>query len=146
MTYSVSIDRSSMVGDLDPLVITNNPHGTTLHLPEDFAVWPAFETRRTYAPDSGYEAGRTLLAAVQDAAELSLTVYAHGASGALLAAAKAELEAALAQWSYDLTLTVDSVAHVYHAEILLGVPWGAIDSGMVAAHLARTSFSIPLNP
>lgn len=142
----ISIDRSGMVGAPAPLVITANPHGTTFHLPEDGVVWPAFETRRTYAPDSAYESGRMLLAAVQDAAELSLTVYAHAASGAALATAKAELEAALAQWSYDLTLTVDSVAYTYHAEIVLGIPWGPIDSGMVAAHMASASFSIPLNP
>lgn len=143
---SISIDRSGMVGAPAPLVIADYPTASGLHLPEDGVVWPVFETRRTYAPDSAYEAGRLLLAAVQGAAELPLTVYAMGTSGADLAASKAELEAALAQWSYDLTLTVDSVAYTYHAEIVLGIPWGPIDSGMVRARMARTSFSIPLNP
>lgn len=141
---TISIDRTGL--SLAPLVIDSDPFTGSLYLPEEGLVWPAFDTRRLYAPDSNHAAGRTLLAAVQDAAELPLTVYAQGASGAALEAAKAELEAAVAQWSYDLTLTVDSVAHTYHAEIVLGVPWGPIDSGMVAAHLARTSFSIPLNP
>lgn len=140
----ISISRSSL--SLAPLVLTTNPAAGSLYLPEDGAIWPVFETRRTYAPDSAYAPGRTLLAAVQGAAELPLTVYAHATTGAALAAAKAELERALAQWSYDLTLTVDSVATTYHAEVLLGIPWGPIDSGMVAAHLARTSFTIPLNP
>lgn len=140
---SLSIDRTSL--SLAPLVIAQD-FSDGLYLPEDGAVWPSFETRRTYAPDSAYEGGRALLAAVQGAAELPLTVYAKGASGGALATSKAELEDALAQWSYDLTLTVDSVAHVYRAEVVLGVPWGPIDSGMVAAHMARTSFSIPLNP
>lgn len=140
----VSIDRASLA--LTPLVITGNPFASGLHIPEDAITWPHFDTRREYAPDSKWASGRTLLAAVQDAAELPLTIYAHGADGAALAASKAELEAALAQWSYSLTLTVDSVAHVYNAEIVLGVPWGPIDSGMVAARMARTSFSIPLNP
>lgn len=139
----LSIDRASL--SLPPLVITGNPFAGSLHLPEDGATWPAFDTRRTYAPDSAYVGGRTLLAAVREAAEIPLTIYAHATTGALLAAAKAELEAAIAQWSYTLTLTVDSVAHVYAAEVVLGVPWGQIDSGMVAAHLARASFSIPLN-
>lgn len=141
---TLSIDRTSLA--LAPLVITSNPFGAALYLPEEGLVWPVFETRRHYAPDSNHEAGRTLLAAVRGAAELPLTVYATAASGAALETAKAELEAAVAQWSYDLTLTVDSVAHTYHAEIVLDLPWGAIDSGMVAAHMARTSFSIPLNP
>lgn len=140
----VSIDRGGL--SLPPLVIGQAVHGVRWRLPEDGVVWPSFETRRTYAPDSAWVPGRTLLAAVQEAAELPLTVYAHGTSGADLADSKAELEAALAQWSYDLTLTVDSVAYTYHAEILLGVPWGPIDSGMVAERMARTSFSIPLNP
>ena len=141
---SLTIDRTSL--SLPPLVITNNPFGTTLHLPEDGLVWPAFGTRRTYAPDSAYVPGKALLAAVRDATEIPVTIYAHGDSGAATDAAKAELEDALAQWSYDLTLTVDSVAHVYRAEIVLGVPWGPVDSGMVRAHLASASFSIPLNP
>ena len=141
---SLTFDRTSL--GKSPLVVTNNPFGTALHLPEEGLVWPSFATRRTYAPDSPYESGRMLLAAVRDAAELPLTVYAHGESGAATEAAKAELEEAVAQWSYDLTLTVDSVAHVYRAEILLDIPWGDVDSGMVAAHMARASFSIPLNP
>lgn len=140
---SLTIDRGSL--SLPPLVVGQD-FAASLYLPEDGAVWPSFETRRAYAPDSAYVAGRSLLAAVKGAAELSLTVYARGSSGAALATAKADLEAALAQWSYPLTLTVDSVAHTYRAEIVLDVPWGPIDSGMVAAHLARTSFSIPLNP
>jgi hypothetical protein len=140
---SVSIDRPSL--SLPPLVISQD-FTAGLYLPEDGAVWPNFETRRTYASDSAYVSGRMLLAAVQGAAELPLTIYAKAASGAALEASKAELEAALGQWSYALTLTVDSVAHVYRAEVVLGLPWGPIDSGMVAAHMARTSFSIPLNP
>lgn len=141
---SLTFDRNSL--SLTPLVVTSNPHGTTLHLPEDGLTWPAFGTRRTYAPDSAYAAGRALLAAVKDATEIPVTVYAHGDTTAALNAAQAELEAAVAQWSYDLTLTVDGVPHVYRAEIVLGIPWGPVDSGMVRAHMARTSFSIPLNP
>lgn len=141
---SLTIDRATL--SLEPLIITNNPHGTALHLPEEGLAWPVFGTRKTYAPDSAYESGRSLLAAVLAATELAATIYAHGETTAAVNAAKAELEAALAQWSYALTLTVDSVAHEYTAEILLGVPWGPIDTGMVRAHMASASFSIPLNP
>lgn len=141
---SLTFDRTSL--SLSPLVITNAPTDDGLYLPEDGLVWPAFGTRYTRAPDSVFEGGSLLLAAVAEATELPLTVYAKGASGAATDAYKATFEAAVAQWSYDLTLTVDSVAHAYSAEIVLGVPWGPVDSGMVAAHMARTSFSIPLNP
>lgn len=140
----ISIDRTSL--SLAPLVITSNPFGTTLHIPEDGVDWPSFDTRRAYAPDSAYASGRTLLAAVLGEGSLPVTIYAHGSTGAALAAAQAELADAVAQWSYDLTLTVDSVARTYRAELVLDLPWGPIDSGMVAARMARTSFSIPLNP
>lgn len=142
---SLTIDRTSL--SLTPLVITTNPFGTDFHLDEDGLVWPVFDTRKTRTPASAYIAGPgSLLSAVRDAAELAVTIYAHGDTTAELDAAKAELETALAQWTYALTLTVDSVAHAYSAEILLGVPWGPVDSGMVRAHMARASFSIPLNP
>lgn len=141
---SLAFDRSSL--SLAPLVITSDPFASALYLPEDGLVWPVFETRRKYAPDSDYEDGRTLLAVTRGATELPLTIYARAASGLALNAAKAELAAAVGQWSYAITLTVDSVAHTYAAEVVLDLPWGAIDSGMVAAHMARTSFSIPLNP
>ena len=142
---SISIDRTSL--GTTPLVITNNPHGTSLHLPEDAATWPVFDTRKTRGPASAYVKGPgALLAAVRDAAAMPVTIYAHADTAAALNTAKAELEAAVAQWSYGLTLTVDSVAHAYTAEILLDLPWGSVDSGMVRAHMASASFTIPLNP
>lgn len=139
----LAISRASL--SLSPLVITGDPTNARWHLPEDGLIWPHFDTRRTYAPDSAYVGGRTLLAAVRDPAELAVTIYAHGTSGADLEASKATLETALAQWSYSLTLTVESVATTYTAEILLDLPWGPIDSGIAASNMAITSFSIPLN-
>lgn len=141
---SLSFDRTSL--SLSPLVITSSPFGTSLHIPEDGVTWPVFETRRDYAPDSNFATGRMLRSAVLGAGDLPLTIYAHGDTTAALEAAKAELAAAVAQWSYALTLTVDSAAHAYTAEVVLDLPWGPVDSGMVAAHMASTSFSIPLNP
>lgn len=142
---SLTFDRTSL--SLSPLVVTDNPFGTTLYLPEDGLVRPAFGTRYTRTPVSAYESGNgDLLAAVREATDLPVTVYAHADTTAALEAAKAELEASVAQWSYDLTLTVDGAVRTYSAEILLDVPWGPVDSGMVRAHMARASFSIPLNP
>jgi hypothetical protein len=140
---TVTLDRSSL--SLAPLVIGTDPFAGSLYLPEEGLAWPVFDTRR-HTLSSAYVSGRTLLAAVKEASELPITIYAKGSTGAELAAAKDALGDALAQWSYDLTLTVDSVAYAYRAEILLDIPWGPIDSGMVAAHIARASFSIPLNP
>ena len=141
---SLTIDRTSL--SLAPLVISDNPFGANLWLPEDALTWPVFDTRYLWAPDSNYEPGRTLLAAVKGNAEPPLTIYAGGDTTAELETAKAELAAAVAQWSYDLTFTVDAIAHAYNAVIVLDLPWGPVDSGMARAHMARTSFSIPLNP
>lgn len=142
---TLTLGRASL--SLTPLIITSNPFGTALHLPEDGLVWPVFGTRYTRAPSSAYEAGNgELLAAVREATELPVNIYAHGADAAALDAAKAELEAAVAQWSYPLTLGVNGVDYAYSAELVLDVPWGPIDTGMVRAHLAAASFSIPLNP
>lgn len=142
---SLTFDRTALA--LADLVITNNPHGTSLYLPEDGVVRPMFGTRYTRTPVSAYEDGNgDLLAAVREATDLPVIIYAQGADTAALETVKAELEAAVAQWSYDLTLTVDGAARTYSAEILLDVPWGPVDSGLVGAHLAVASFSIPLNP
>lgn len=143
MTISLSFSRTSL--SLEPLVVTGSPSGS-LFIPGDGLTWPSFETRRTYAPDSAYASGRTLLAAVRGAGDMPVTIYARGTTTTELETAKAVLAAAVAQWSYTLTLTVDSVAHAFNAEVVLDLPWGPVDEGMVSAHMARTSFSIPVNP
>lgn len=141
---SLTLDRTSL--GLAPLVITDDP-ADALYLPEDGVVWPVFGTRYTRAPSSAYESGNgELLAAVREATDLPVVIYAHGDDAAALAVAKGVLEDAVAQWSYALTLTVDSVAYPFSAELVLDVPWGPIDSGMVRAHMAAAAFSIPLNP
>lgn len=142
---SLTFDRSSL--SLADLVISTHPNSGALYLPEGGVTRPVFSTRYTRTPQSAYEDGNgDLLAAVREATDLPVTIYAHGEDTAALEAAKAALEAAVAQWSYDLTLTVDGAAVTYSAEILLDVPWGPVDSGLVRAHMAVASFSIPLNP
>ena len=139
--WQVTFDRSSL--SLPDLVISSTPGGT-FWLPEDGFARPARALRKTYAPDSAYASGRQLLAAVEDAAEVPLTIYAQASSAALLEAAVNELEEALGQWSYDLTVAVDGQARTYHAEIVR--PAWFQDSGMVKAHMARATVSVPVNP
>jgi hypothetical protein len=140
---SLTIDRASL--SLSPLVITNDPYAGNFHIPEDGVEWPGFSMRRTYAPDSAYFPGRTLLAAVGDASTLPATIYTHAATSALLETARDVLEAALSQWSYEVTLSVDGQARTWLADPELP-QWGVVDSGMVRAFMARATVVIPLNP
>lgn len=140
---SVTFDRTSL--GLSPLVITGDPYAGALHLPEDGVERVGRVIRRTYAPASAYVPGRVLLAAVEDAGTLPLSIYAHGDTAAEVEAAMAELEAAASQFAYDITLEVDGVTQTWAADPELP-QWGAIDVGMVRAHLVRASISIPVNP
>lgn len=138
---SVTFERSGT-----DLVVPNVPEsGNGLWLDEDGVGQVLRDLRRTYAPDSAYVGGKFLLAAVEEASAVPLTIYARAESAAALQALRAELEAAAAQWSYLLTVTVDGVATTYNAEISLPA-WAAFDSGHVRAHLDRCQLVIPVNP
>lgn len=141
--WSLTIARDAL--SLDDLVITNDPYAGNFHLPEDGLERPGFTMRRTYAPDSAYFPGRVLLAAVADASTMPVSIYAHADDSAGLATAMAELEAATSQFAYDLTLSIDGQARTWLADPELP-QWGAVDSGMVRAFMARASIVIPLNP
>jgi hypothetical protein len=140
MTLSVTFER---VGA--DLTITDYPPAAGFWLPEDGVQQIVRDLRRTYAPDSPTRAGKTLLAIVEEASAIPLTIYAQAASSAALQVLRAELETAATQWAYDLTVTVDGVSTVYHAEPSLPV-WSAFDSGMVRAHIATCQLVIPVNP
>ena len=140
---SLTIDRTSL--SLADLVITNDPYAGNYHLPEDGLERPGFSMRRTYAPDSAYFPGRTLLAAVADASTLPVVIYTHAASAALLAAARAALEAATSQFAYDVTLSVDGQSQTWLADPELP-QWGPVDSGLVRAHIEVARLVIPINP
>lgn len=140
---SVTFTRAAL--SKAPLVVTFNPHGTTLHLPEDGIGAVAWDYRRGYAPDSGWASGKALLSAVREATAQPLTIYAHGDTSTELEAAREELEEAAGQWSYDLIVEVDGVSWTYNAEPAIP-QWAAFDSGMVAAHMDRCQLVIPINP
>jgi hypothetical protein len=144
VNISVSIDRTELA--LAALVITNDPYAGDFHIPEDGITEPEFPMRVAYAPESVYMPGKLPLAAAVDAGGLALIIYAHAASSAALTTAKAVLAAALGQWRFDITTDVDGEQITYES-ICPAVPsWGQVDSGMVAAHMARCSVTIPVNP
>jgi hypothetical protein len=140
---SVTIDRTELA--LTPLVIGTDP-ANSLYLDEDGLTEPQFEWRTSDAPESVYIPGQLALAAVQDAGGLGLVVYAQAATTATLAIAKAELKAALEQWRPTITTDVDGIETEYEAVYPVTPHWGTTDSGMVRAHLARTSVTVVVNP
>lgn len=143
MSQSVTFDRASL--SAADLVITDSPTAGAFHLPEGGLARPGRAIRRQYAPDSAWVGGRQLLAAVEDAGTLPLTIYAHGSSAAALEAAIAELEAASSQFAYDVTITIDGQSRTWAADPELP-QWGPVDSGLVRAHIAIASLVIPINP
>ena len=138
MNISLSIART--VGG--PLVITNDPTGD-LWLTED-VLEPGFEFRYEYAPSSPHMPGQQLLAAVLEQSTLPAVIYARGTSTANLRAIKDELTAAVSQFAYDVTLTVDGDAQTFAADPTW--PQWSSDSGMAAVFMASTSLSIRVNP
>lgn len=144
VAMSVSFNRTSLT--LSALAISNTPGGD-FWLPEAGIEWPRFGRRKEHAPPSRYLSGRTLLARVSDVGTLPLSIYAKGTSAGDLAALKAELQAAVDQWTYDITLTVAGAAATYTAECVDDdIAWGEIDSGMVRARIIRGTFAVPLYP
>jgi hypothetical protein len=140
---SVTFTRP-IVGGGD-LVITNDPTAGTMHLPEDWLVRPDFDFRRTYAPTGPFTPGQQILSAVLEASTLPLVILCHSTTTALLRAAEATLTAAVGQFAYDVTVTVDGQTETWAAD----PSWphfGDVDSGMVAAHISRAVLTIPINP
>lgn len=142
---SLTIERTAL--SLADLIIPDYPaSATALWLPEDGLGEPDFEMRVGFAPDSLYIPGQKALAAVLDASAIPLIVKAQAPSTAALQTLKNELAAAVSQWAYDVTVTVDGVAQTWASSAPTWPKWGAIDSGMVKAHLAQATFTIPVNP
>jgi len=146
VSLSVSIDRTAL--SLTALAIPAIPAaaGTAaLWIPEDGITRPVFDYRTGYAPDSKHLPGRFPLNAVPGDGVLNLTVYARGTNATTLATQRALLAAALAQWAFDITVTVGGVAETYEAWPCAPA-WGQADSGMAKAFLDKAVCSIPVNP
>jgi len=69
--------------------------------------------RETFADDSGWVNGRLRTAVVREESALPLTVRVQAASSSALDTAIDALDAALDQFVYDVTVTVDGVAKTY---------------------------------
>lgn len=137
----ISIDRSLLPGDLDPLVFTADPTDSLY-----VATYrpPVFDFRKRHAPDSDDVGGAVLQTAVLDISAIPLTIYARGTSWDDVEDAMAEANEALSQFIYALTLEVGGVDLTYNAEC--SRPAWTWDEGMVAACMAVGPVTIPVNP
>lgn len=142
--WKVTIGRESL--ELPDLVIDGNPSTGDFHLTEEDCTWPAFTMRRTYAPQSEAVGGEQLLAMVPNQGTIGLGIEAHGGDAAGTALAKLELEAALTQFSYPLTLEVAGVTIGTYLADPEFPQWGALDSGNVRAAIDTATITIPINP
>lgn len=145
MTLTITIGRDSLAKP--GLVITGaraaSPSG--LWVPQGGYQEPTFEPRLTYAPDSAYVGGSQLLAAVLGQGTLPLAVRAARATEAAVATLKVELEEALAQFTYPVTVELDGVTQTWEADYTWPA-WAPREPWMRAQHGERATLAIPVAP
>jgi hypothetical protein len=89
--------------------------------------------------------GAPQVSAVLDITEVALTVAARAATAADLQALRDDLDDAVSQWSFLLSLTEDGVTRTYSADCA-DVTWQPYQRGMAAALVATASLTIPVHP
>lgn len=137
----MSVDRSAL--SLAALVFDDD--GPTYRLTEQGLGRPAITWRRTAAPDSANVHGTEYIGAAKEQSSLPLEVKVYAASTAALDAACNELEDALSQFAYPVTVTEDGVTKVWSAGPA-DMSSGLVDSGDVPAHIRTYALSIPVYP
>lgn len=142
---SVTIDRTAL--SLSPLVIPGTPTtDNPFWIPQDGIGRPDFSMRLGYAPDSRWVPGKYLLDAVLEASSLPLAVQIDRVANiAALQVARRELEAAVSQFTYTLTLTVGGEDESWQADPTWPA-WGSLRHEYVDVLLDRAEIVIPLNP
>lgn len=138
---SLTIDRTGL--SLADLVVDADPFTGDFHIPEDGLRWPRLAMRSVYAPESEFIQGRVKLAQVAGVADYPVTLYAHGTTTAEVFTAMDELEAAVTQFEFDLTVTIDGQSRTYLAEGDFP-DWGEVDSGQVRGHLVKGTVTFNL--
>lgn len=141
---SLTLTRTELA--LADLTIGSDPRTDSFHIPEDGLDWPRFPMRRTYAPPSEATEGQVLLSAQRDLGVMAATIYAHASTMALLRAAQVELEAAVGQFDYDVTATVNGEALGTWRADPETIDWGQVDTGMARAFMARGTIAFSLHP
>lgn len=139
---SVAITRTAL--SLGALTIDDQPKSVGLWIPED-GLGRVGKSWRRRTVSSPFINGSVQVGAVLDDGSIPLALYAQAATTAALRTLQDEVEAALFQWSFDLTIAEDGQADTYSCDCA-DVAWNAYDSGMTRAHLARATVTIPCYP
>lgn len=144
MTASVTINCSSISA---PNIVISDALDATYELVREGLGRPAITWRKTAAPDSADVHGTEYVAAVKEQTTLPLKVMIQAASSAALNTALNALEAALSQFSYTATVTVDGVTKVWSCgPAAYGSESGLIEHAKVLAHYDLWTITIPVYP
>ena len=138
---SVSIDRTSL--GAGALSIPDFPVAG-LWIPEDGLTRPGKTWNRQTA-SSPFTHGSVTTRATLEQSSINLSVYAQGASTAALVALQDTLEAAVSQFAYTVTITVDGSAKAYTCDPG-DVSWGDLLAPQARAFLSRATLTIPCHP
>jgi hypothetical protein len=145
MMLTITIGRDSL--DLEPLVITGSRDTTPsgIWVPESgIEQMPGLEPLRTYAPASAY-VRRKLLAVVLNGNDLVATFRVQGTDADPLTSRRAELEQAVAQFVFPITLSIDGIGFTGEGEASWPA-WSARTPDDRAANRDRCRLAIPVNP
>jgi hypothetical protein len=141
VSASVSFDRSSL--SLSALVASGA--GPTYRITEEGLGRPAVSWRFAAMPDSSDVHGTEYTAAAKEQSSLPLVIDVYGSSTANLETACAALDAALSQFSYETTVTVDGVAQIWSCS---PASWstGLVHAEDVSSFLRTYTITIPVYP
>lgn len=142
-TATLSIDRTGL--SLSALVFDGADTGTTHVLVE--MNEPARVNRTSYASAGRFMHGLVPVASTWEHTTLAATVRLEAASAAALETAKDALVAALGQFSFTVTTTVNGVANVWQAErgsmVLAG---DSLEYENLRRDVERYRITIPVHP
>jgi hypothetical protein len=141
---TVSIDRTSL--SADPLVI--DTEGFSVYLVDVAGLGRVGTTpRETFATPSPWVHGQLRTAVVKEESTLPLTVRVQAGNTADLHDAVHTLEAALFQFVYTVTVTLDGQAMAWTAyPATIGAVDGLTAFERVTGHFEDLSISIPVYP
>jgi hypothetical protein len=145
MMLTITIGRDSL--DLAPLVITGSRDTTPsgIWVPESgIEQMPGLEPLRTYAPTSAY-VRRKLLAVVLNGNDFIATFRLQGTVEDPLTARRTQLEQAVAQFAFPLTVSIDGIGFTGEGEASWPA-WSARTPDDRAADRDRCRLAIPVTP
>jgi hypothetical protein len=141
-TITVSIDRTSL--SLSALAATND--GATYQIAQDGLGDPGITWRKSTMPDSDDIHGSEYVAAAKEQTSIPLEVIVKAASSSALKTARDALFAALSQFTYTVTVTVDGVSDVWTAGPADWARSTAVQPGQVAQFFTVLTITIPVYP